>query len=214
MAVKKVFWENPYQTELLTKVNSVQGNIITLFETIVFAFSGGQQSDKGEINGFNILNARKMDKEIYYTIESGHNLFTGDEVLVKIDWERRYKLMKLHFAAEIILELIIQNFNNPEKFGANISVNKARLDFIWKQNISEIFPIIESKAKSIINSDLKIISTYSDFENELRYWEIEGFGKVECSGTHINSTSEIGNIRLKRVTQGQNKERIEIYLTQ
>jgi len=59
MAVKKVFWENPYQTELLTKVNSVQGNIITLFETIAFAFSGGQQSDDGEINGFKIINARK-----------------------------------------------------------------------------------------------------------------------------------------------------------
>jgi alanyl-tRNA synthetase len=214
MAVKKVFWENPYQTELLTKVNSVQGNIITLFETIVFAFSGGQQSDDGEINGFKILNARKMDKEIYYTIESGHDLFTGDEVLVKIDWEKRYKLMKLHFAAEIILELINQNLNSPEKFGANISVNKARLDFIWNQNISEVFPIIEPKLKAIINSDLPIISAYSDFENELRYWEIEGFGKVDCSGTHIKNTGEIGNIRLKRVTQGNNKERIEIYLTQ
>jgi alanyl-tRNA synthetase len=214
MTVKKVFWENPYQTELITRVNSVQGNIITLFETIVFAFSGGQQSDDGEINGFKVINARKMDKEIYYTIEPGHDLFTGDEVLVKIDWGKRHKLMRLHFAAEIILELINQNFNSPEKFGANISVNKARLDFIWNQNISEMFPIIEPKAKKIIDSNLPIISAYSDSENELRYWEIEGFGKVECSGTHIKSTSEIGNIRLKRVTQGNNKERIEIYLIQ
>jgi alanyl-tRNA synthetase len=214
MAVKKVFWENPYQTELITKVNSAQGNIITLFETIAFAFSGGQQSDDGEINGFKIINARKVDKEIYYTIESAHDLFTGDEVLVKIDWNKRYKLMKLHFAAEIILELINQNFSSPEKFGANISVNKARLDFIWNQNISEIFSIIEPKAKAIIDSNLPIISAYRDFENEIRYWEIEGFGKVECSGTHIKSTGEIGTIRLKRITQGNNKERIEIYLIQ
>jgi len=33
-----------------------------------------------------------MDKEIYYSIESGHDLFDGDEVLVKIDWDKRYKL--------------------------------------------------------------------------------------------------------------------------
>jgi Ser-tRNA(Ala) deacylase AlaX len=68
MAVKKIFWENPYQTELKTKVISVDKNIITLDETIVFAFSGGQQSDDGEINGFKILVSNRVDKEIYYTI--------------------------------------------------------------------------------------------------------------------------------------------------
>ena len=34
---------------------------------------------------------------------------------MKIDWDKRYKIMKLHFAAEIILELVNQNFDRPEK---------------------------------------------------------------------------------------------------
>lgn len=212
MAVKKIFWENPYQKELRTIVNTVNGNTITLVETIIFPFSGGQQSDDGEINGVKIKDSKKVDKEIYYTLEPNHNLKTGDQVVLKIDWDKRYLLMKLHFAAEIILELVNQSFNHPLKFGANISSEKARLDFIWKNNISEMFSILESKAKELIDSNLPIESSYSNIENEIRYWKIEGFGKVECGGTHIKRTGEIGGIRLKRKTQGRNKERIEIYL--
>lgn len=45
MTVNKVFWDNSYLTELEAKIMSVEGNIITLNQTIAFAFSGGQQSD-------------------------------------------------------------------------------------------------------------------------------------------------------------------------
>lgn len=212
MAVIKIFWDNPYQTELNTKIKSVDNNIVTLDATIAYAFSGGQQSDDGTINGYKILTAKKVDTEIYYTIEQPHSLKVGDDAFMKIDWDKRYKIMKLHFAAEIILELVNQNFNRPEKIGANITSEKARLDFIWQNNIAEIFPVLEAKAKELIDSDMIIESAFSDPEKEIRYWEIEGFGKVSCGGIHIKRTGEIGAIRLKRDRQGKNKERIEIYL--
>lgn len=212
MAVTKIFWDNPYQTELNTKVKSIENETLTLYETIAYAFSGGQQSDDGTINGYKILTAKKVDKEIYYTIEQPHNLKDGDDVFMKIDWDKRYKIMKLHFAAEIILELVNQNFDRPEKIGANITSEKARLDFLWQNNIAEIFPILEAKAKALIDSDMIIESAFSDPEKEIRYWKIEGFGKVACGGIHIKKTGEIGAIRLKRDRQGKNKERIEIYL--
>ena len=212
MSVRKVFWDDPYQTELQTTVTSAGENIITLRETIAYAFSGGQQSDDGTINDYKILKAQKNGKEIYYTIDSGHNLRTGDTVLVKIDWDKRYKIMKLHFAAEVILELVNQNFHRPEKIGANITSEKSRIDFIWEKNISEIFPVLEQKAKELIAADKQIISAFSNEADEIRYWKIEGFGQVPCGGTHIKRTSEIGALKLKRDRQGKSKERIEIYL--
>lgn len=212
MSVKKLFWENPYLTELEAKIMSVKGNVITLDKTIAFAFSGGQQSDAGTIGGFQIIEAKKEGKEIYYIIEKNHNLIPNQDVMVIIDWEKRYRLMKLHFAAEIILELVYQNYNHPEKIGANITVDKARVDFLWDGKISEIFPELQGKANSIINSNLDIISDFEDEENEKRYWCIEGFAKVPCGGTHLKRTGEIGPITLKRNNLGSGKERIEIYL--
>ena len=212
MSVKKLFWENPYLTELEAKVTSVNNNIITLDQTIAFAFSGGQQSDSGTIGGFQIIEAKKEGKEIFYTIEHNHNLIMNQNVMVIIDWEKRYKLMKLHFMAEIILELVYQNYNHPEKIGANITFDKARIDFFWEGKISEIFSELISKANSIINSNLDILSAFEDEENERRYWYIEGFAKVPCGGTHLKNTGEIGSISLKRHNLGSGKERIEIYL--
>jgi Ser-tRNA(Ala) deacylase AlaX len=120
--------------------------------------------------------------------------------------------MKLHFAAEVILELVNQNFNHPEKISANITSEKARNDFIWQRNISEMFPILESRAKELIEADKLMRSAFSNEDNEIRYWKIEGFAQVPCGGTHIKHTGEIGGLRLKRERQGKSKERIEIYL--
>lgn len=212
MGVEKVFWENPYLTEIEAKVTSVNNNVITLDKTIAFAFSGGQQSDSGTIGGFEIIESKKDGKEIFYTIEQSHNLMSNQNVIVIIDWEKRYRLMKLHFAAEIILELVYQNYNHPEKIGANITVDKARVDFFWNGNISEIFPELMDNAHNLINSNLNIVSAFEDEENEKRYWYIEGFAKAPCGGTHLKRTGEIGSISLKRNNLGRGKERIEIYL--
>jgi alanyl-tRNA synthetase len=212
MAVRKVFWEDPYLAELYTVVTGVNGDVITLRDTIAYAFSGGQQSDDGTINGFKILKAQKSGKEIEYTIESGHNLIAGAQVLLKIDWEKRYKIMKLHFAAEIILELVNQNFGHPEKTGANITSEKARIDFNWDNNISEMFPVLEAKSKELIEANKPIESAFSNEAEQIRYWKIEDFGQVPCGGTHIRRTGEIGALRLKRDRQGKSRERIEIYL--
>ena len=213
MALKKLFWEDPYLKEINARVTSVNDNVITLDKTIAYAFSGGQASDSGTINKYKIIEAKKFGEEILYTIDPNHNLEVNNEVIVKIDWDKRYKIMKLHFAAEIILELIYQNFNRPEKIGANITEDKARLDFKWDGNISKIFPFLENRAREIIESNFVIVSQFSDEENEMRYWEIEGFAKVDCGGTHIRKTGEIGDIILKRgKSLGSNKERIEIYL--
>lgn len=50
------------------------------------------------------------------------------DVVMTIDWPRRYRLMRLHFAAELILEIVTQKYQ-LEKVGAHIAESKARIDF-------------------------------------------------------------------------------------
>jgi len=214
MACVKVFWDDPYSTELEANVTSVNGDVITLDQTIFYAFSGGQQSDSGTIEGLTVLGAKKENFEIYYTLPKGHGLQVGDVVHLNIDWEKRYKLMKLHFAAELILELVYQNYGHPEKVGANITEDKARVDFMWTGNISLIFPELLPQVQDLIDSNLEIESAFSDDSQEIRYWKIEGFARVPCGGTHLKRTGEIGAIKLKRNNIGGGKERIEILLTE
>lgn len=211
--MRKVFWDNPYQQSLITKVVSVNGNQIVFEGTIVFSFSGGQESDKATINGLPVMHSDIKENLIYYTLPEGHGLSPGDTVEMVIDWQRRYKLMRLHFAAELILELVTQKLG-IEKIGAHISDTKARIDFIFEKNISAIFPELLAQYNEIILKDLPIKTDFSDIKHQRRFWEIEGFSKVPCGGTHVKSTAEVGFITLKRKNIGGLKERIEIMLVE
>lgn len=210
MSVTKLFWRDPYQSRIETRIAEASGNEVTLTETIFYAFSGGQESDAGTIGGQRVLNARKDGREILYTLEDVHELNAGDAVIVEIDWARRYRLMRLHLAAEIILELAYQNLPRIEKIGAHIAEDKARIDFAWAENIAKLFPMMQEKAGALIAADHPIVSAFSDEANQRRYWEIAGFARVPCGGTHLKRTGEIGAIALKRVNIGKGKERIEI----
>jgi Ser-tRNA(Ala) deacylase AlaX len=209
--MQKVFWDDPYKKTLITSVSEVNGERLLFEETIVFSFSGGQESDKAYVNGLPIIDSEKVGNLIYYILPKEHGLSLGDLVTMEIDWLRRYKLMRLHFAAELILELVKRKLN-LKKIGAHIAETKSRIDFIYDKNISHMFEEILSQYNEIIKQDLPIITGFSDFENQRRFWEIEGFSKVSCGGTHVRSTREVGYVTLKRSNIGGAKERIEIRL--
>ncbi len=208
----KLFWQDPYRTEAATRVASVLGTEVTLEETIIYALSGGQESDRGTIGGRPVLAARKDGLEIRYHLDEGHGLKAGDPVALTIDWPRRYRLMRLHFAAEIVLELVYKTLGPIEKVGAHIAEDKARIDFAWEGAITPHLPMLAEAARSIVASDQPILSAWSDEAAERRYWKIAEFAEVPCGGTHLKRTGEVGAIDLKRKNIGKGKERIEIYV--
>lgn len=209
--MRKVFWDNPYQKSLTTKVAALHNNELLFEETIIYSFAGGQESDKATINGIPVLNSRREGNLIYYTLPENHGLVPDDTVTMSIDWPRRNRLMRLHFAAELILEIVTQHFH-LEKIGAHIAEHKARIDFISDENINKHFEFIAKKYHEIIASNVAIEKGYSEEPNQRRYWKIDGFAQVPCGGTHVNTTGEVGAITLKRDRPGKSIERIEIKL--
>lgn len=210
--VEKVFWQDPYLTRLDARVASVRGDQITLDRTIFYAFSGGQESDRGTIGNRPVLDARKQEHQIIYTLDAGHGLRPGDPVVVEIDWPRRYRLMRLHFACELVLELVYRARPGIEKIGAHIAEEKARIDFLTGENLGGLLPALADQVNAIAEADRPITSDFSDRAAQKRFWAIAGLSRVPCGGTHLKRTGEIGAISLKRKNPGKGKERIEIRL--
>ncbi|WP_321311538.1 alanyl-tRNA editing protein [Halarcobacter sp.] len=209
---EKIFWLEPYRTELDSIVLAIEENTVELSQTIFYAQSGGQESDTGTINNIPVLKAEKKDDTIIYTLAYKPTFKVGDQVHTTIDWKRRYRLMKLHFAAELVLELFYKEYKEIEKIGAHISEDKSRLDFKWEENISSLLINIQNKAQELIDKDLPIQSNFSDKSKGKRFWKIDGFAEVPCGGTHLKRSSEIGKISLKRKNIGKGKERVEIFI--
>jgi Ser-tRNA(Ala) deacylase AlaX len=211
---RKVFWDDPYCTRWTTVVTAVQGAEITVADTIFYAFAGGQERDAGTFNSLAVLDARKVGLDILYTLPADHAFTVGAPLEMVLDWERRYRLMRLHFAAELLLELTTRHLPTIEKIGAHIAADKARIDFRWHENLSPHLPTLLAQAQALIAENHPIISAFSDVAQERRYWEIVGFARVACGGTHLRTTGEIGQLTLKRQNIGKGKERIEIYLAE
>src|SRR5207237_19485 len=148
--------------------------------------------------------------EIRYRLPEGHGLAPGEAVEVAIDWIRRYRLMRLHFAAEIVLELAYEMLPGVTKIGAHIAAEEARVDFLWPEPLTPLLPAFAARLAAIVAGDAAIVSAFSDRAQGRRYWEIPGFARVACGGTHLRRTGEIGAVVLKRKNTGKGKERIEI----
>lgn len=209
--MKKLFWEDPYCSYITTTVANVNGNELLFTETIAYSFAGGQESDAAFINGMPVMSSRRDGNLIYYMLAEGHGLKFGEQVEMTIDWPRRSNLMRLHFAAELILEIVTQKYSF-EKIGAHISQTKSRIDFISPESITSKLPEIIFAYNEIIAKNLSIEKGYSDESAQRRYWKIDGFAQVPCGGTHVARTGEVGYVTLKREHPGKSIERIEIRL--
>jgi len=197
--------------ECTAKVIKVNGNEIMLDQSNFFAFSGGQASDKGTINDIPVNEAVKSGDEIKYVLESEPKFSEGDEVSVKIDWETRFKIMRLHSAAHIVFYFFFELAGEKKVIGSNISIDKARLDFLMDEPVSQFLPELEKKTNDFIREGHEIKAYPDEDDPGKRIWECVEW-KMPCGGTHLKNTDEIGTIRLKRKNIGAGKERIEVKL--
>lgn len=209
---RKLFWQDPYLTQLHTRIAWVEGDEVGLDSTIFFAFSGGQESDAGTLNGLPVLDARKDGLDIRYRLAQGHGVQVGQVVDICIDGARRSRLMRLHFAAEMVLQLIHRLRPGVQRIGAHIAADKARIDFHLEENIAALFVEIEAEAARLVAEDRPILCNFSDEAGQRRFWRVEGFAEMACGGTHPHSTGEVGLLRLKRRNIGKGKERVEVFL--
>lgn len=208
-----------------------QGYFFITDKTVFYPESGGQDSD----NGFGIMNNKKIKivkalkrsgNVIHYTKEK-IEVKPGDKILLKIDWERRYNLMKMHTAQHIISRVVLNMFNS-ETVGNQIHPNIARIDFRPANFSDEDLKIIENESNKIADNEIEIkIEKVTREEAEqsgeyrvnfsllppsikiLRVVNIKGFDKAICAGTHVSNTKEVGHFKiLKKENKGQKTQRI------
>ncbi len=209
---KLLFWEDPYLKEFGAKVQGVEWNSIILDQTCFYPEGGGQPGDTGLIGEVRVTNSRFLpDKRtVIHTIIGESNLSAGQEVSCMIDWERRYKIMRLHSALHLVYSVFIKKYGEHRVIGSNMNESKGRVDFAFFGPV-DIESLTNEVAK-VISQEIPIRLEASEADPYKRSWILEGFDPVPCGGTHPRNTSEIGNIILKRKNLGKQGQRIYVSL--
>jgi Ser-tRNA(Ala) deacylase AlaX len=210
MQTIRLFDDDHYLVEFDAKVLEIDGVNLVLDRTAFYAESGGQAGDMGMINDARVVDTRIIDGKHVHLLEEDPSFGVGDSVHGSIDWDRRYRIMKIHSASHVMEHIFYNNFGVLERLGSNVDDKKDRSDYRTEDRLD---PNLLKKTEDEINSFLSEgheIRIEVD-ENGIRSW-ISGPFVDHCGGTHVRNTSEIGLIKLKRKNPGRGKERVETSL--
>tara|TARA_Y100000768_G_scaffold373443_1_gene342084 strand:+ start:67 stop:768 length:702 start_codon:yes stop_codon:yes gene_type:complete len=229
----KIFEKNAYTKEIETKIIDIdtENKTIELEDTIFYGKSGGQPGDIGEIiagdQKIEVNDTIKSEDSIKNILNNLNGLTIDQRVITRIDWDKRYKHMRMHSALHLMCASIPLSVT-----GGQISFEKSRLDFndpekiINKEELQEkinnlmkddheiVYEYIDSK---ILENKPELVRTMSvkppKINGKLRFVKIGNVDFQPCGGTHVKSTKEIGEIKIGKIeNKGKMNRRVNILL--
>lgn len=229
---EKVFYQDSYQKTLATVVTAINEGWVQFTATIFYPLGGGQPGDQGTVTidgrTLNIIDTRKGEVAgtISHQLESDdHKLKVGDEVLLELAWERRYKHMKMHTCMHLLGSLIPVPVT-----GGSVGAEKSRLDFDIGDNqldkedlttrLNELIQAgtdltLESITDEELDNNPSLVRTMSvqppRGAGTIRMVRIGEVDYQPCGGTHLNNTAEIGPIRVSKIeNKGKRNRRVHL----
>lgn len=226
-----------YLREFEAEVVDIVDNGIVLNKTAFLPRSGGLVNDIGYIvvndKQLNILNVY-IDKEKNVVVHVVEDLIedvrVGSTVKGVINWDRRYKLMRLHTATHMISAIMYRDYNALIT-GGNIEPDYAYDDYGLEVFDKKIFEDAIAKANEIVKQGLgvkiywlkrdealkipgivKLAERMPPEVNMLRVVEIPGIDIQADGGPHVRNTKEIGEIVFIKA-ENKGKKRKRLYYT-
>jgi misacylated tRNA(Ala) deacylase len=230
--VKALYMDDSYLKEWDAIVESVsQQKFIVLDKTAFFPKGGGVDYDIGNITNennkeFNVVYTGKFSDKISHEVEK-KGLEEGDKVNCKLDWDRRYLLMRYHTATHVLSGVLFK-YNNLKVTGNQLTTEKARVDLNMNEMDVDIIKNAIEKSNKIIKKGLPVKIYYisrEETEKEpdlfklaigfthdikiLRIVDIKGFDRQADGGCHVKNLKEIGQIVFKDyINKGKNFKRV------
>ncbi|GAH17616.1 unnamed protein product, partial [marine sediment metagenome] len=97
----------------VTAVNREEG-AVALDRTAFYPGGGGQPHDLGWLNHIPVTEVKRQKDEIWHQLDGTLPMeglpVEGEEVSGKLDWNRRYKLMRTHTAFHILCAVVWRDY--------------------------------------------------------------------------------------------------------
>ncbi|MBS7622570.1 alanyl-tRNA editing protein [Candidatus Bathyarchaeota archaeon] len=222
---------DPYLKECDATITGVNDSkYVILDQTVFYPKGGGQMNDTGEITRegevFNVVYVGRFSGEVSHEVDRP-GLRAGDIVHCKINWDRRYRMMRSHTAAHVLISVLCRK-TNALVTGNELTLEKSRFDFnldnfdrdVFMSCINEVNEILRKsipvKAYELRREEalkipgmVKMAEALPPQVSELRIIEIEGIDIQADGGTHVRNLLEVGRIEfLKAENKGKNNRRI------
>ena len=233
-----LFRTDAYLAEATARVvaHTPEGGIV-LDRTVFYATGGGQPGDSGVLDwdGGRIAVATAVKTTgggvALVPAEPAAMPPVGAEVMQRLDWDRRYRHMRIHTALHLLSVVIPLPVT-----GGQVGDGRGRLDFDMPDPPGDTGPL-EAALNALIGRDLAVLDDWITDEallanpglvktmsvmppigqGRIRLVQIgEGAGMIDlqpCGGTHVARTAEVGRVEIGRIEKkGRQNRRVTISL--
>ncbi len=232
---EELFRHDAYLKECSAKVTASGAAGIALDRTVFYPEGGGQPGDSGllrtadgqELRIATTMKGAEPGSILHVPAEGSASLPEGTEVTAVIDWERRYRHMRMHTSMHLLCSLV-----EGEVTGGQVGAAKSRLDFNLpdgppdKAQLQEALNRLVAEDHSIVprwieeaelEANPQLVRTMSvkppTGSGRVRLLEIEGVDLQPCGGTHVAQTAEIGRLEVGKIeNKGKQNRRINLRL--
>lgn len=234
MMTELLFRDDAYLREAKARVlgHTAEGGIV-VDASVFYATGGGQPGDAGMVH----WEGGKMAIATAVRIEGGLIALVpaepvalpraGTEIVQRIDWARRYRMMRMHTALHLLSVVIPLPVT-----GGQIGTDKSRLDFMMPEPPSNL-AALNAALNQLIARDLPVTTTWiseaelaaqPELVKTMSVQPPKGQGQVRlvrigeidlqpCGGTHVARTAEIGQVEIGRIeNKGKQNRRVNLVL--
>ena len=229
---EELFREDSYLRNCDATVVAANDNCLTFDRTVFYPLGGGQPGDTGTLS-WDSGSAAIVDTRygnggsiVHHLKEGAAMPNVGDAVHAELDWERRYRHMRMHTAMHLLGSILQYGVT-----GGNISADKSRLDFdmedtVDKEAVGEALTKLVDQDHAVscrwiseeeLDAQPELVRTMSvqppRGKGSIRLLEIDGVDLQPCGGTHLKATAEVGAVRIGKVEKkGKRNRRVNIHL--
>lgn len=225
MDQNRLYYATPYvKTFMCTVESCVQNKKGTwdavLNQTAFYPEGGGQPSDTGTLNGVKVLHVSEKGETIIHELEAP--LEEGTLAEGVIDWQKRYDNMQQHTGEHIFSGLVHKHFGY-DNVGFHMGTDEVTVDFngvLTQEQLDDL----EDEANQLIYDNVPVHVFYPSEEElaqldyrskkeltgAVRIVEIPGGDICACCGTHVETTGEVGIIKLRTIINYKGGVRISM----
>lgn len=217
-----------YAREFDARILDRGPDFVVLDQTLFYAEGGGQPYDTGSLTwtggDTKVLRVTKEKGVIKHHVE---RMPSADGVHGIVDWDRRYKHMRMHTSQHLMSGLVFRIFG-ARTVGNQIHTDYSRVDFQPANFTPEDLKRIEEECNRVIETsedvrifeedrrvvhnkieDRALLDLIPESVRRLRIIQIGTADYCPCGGTHLKNVSEIGRVRvLEKRSKGKETDRI------
>ncbi len=233
-----LFLNDAYASEFTaTVIDLTDDEGVVLDRTALYIGGGGQPCDVGTLSdasgaNYRVVKVARSGGLIVHTLEGAGRPDPGDQLNGKVDWDRRYLLMRTHTALHILCGVVWRDYG-AHVTGGDMRPGAARMDFELENMTAEFAGEVEARINQEVDRERDIVvdsmaradaDAHPDLIrtkinllptsiNEVRTIDISGLDLQADGGTHVHNTREVGRIKVVgHESKGRINKRLRIEL--